>query len=73
MNAPALNDFHSDSFREGLDVVAEAVNADPQSPERDASYRQRVHACVDESLARRRLAVARTPTSRTSQSSVQCS
>ena len=29
-----LNDFHSDSFREGLGIVAESVNADPQSPER---------------------------------------
>jgi hypothetical protein len=29
-----LNTFHSDSFREGLDVVAEAVNAKPQSPAR---------------------------------------
>ena len=29
-----LNDFHSESFREGLGVVAEAVNSDPQSPQR---------------------------------------
>jgi len=30
-----LDAFHSESFREGLDIVAEAVTADPQSPERE--------------------------------------
>ena len=30
-----IDAFHSESFREGLDVLAEAVTADPQSPERE--------------------------------------
>jgi Sulfotransferase family len=29
------NDFHSESFREGLDIVVEEVNSSPQSPERE--------------------------------------
>jgi hypothetical protein len=29
-----LHDFYSESFREGLDVVVDAVNDDPQSPDR---------------------------------------
>ena len=30
-----VDTFHSESFREGLDIVAEAVTADPKSPERE--------------------------------------
>ena len=35
MSAPAVDAFHSESFRDGLDIITEAVTADPQSPERD--------------------------------------
>src|SRR3954469_18518639 len=31
-----ITDLHTDSFREGLDVVVEAINADPQTPQREA-------------------------------------